>query len=164
MPMQATTTTPLFSAALKPDRSPRLMGGWLAYCLAAIATAPLAVLVVGVLVPALAAFGIGGAALTALSVRQSQQRRIREQVRLWPDQLEITTVDRQGARLLRRYDPSSVRLVLDRDENERAIRLRLRSGQEEYELGAFLKAEDRSSFAKAFGSALRRARQAAKAG
>jgi uncharacterized membrane protein len=161
MPMQATTTTPLFAAALKPDRSPRLVGGWVAFALAGIATTPLAILIPGVLLPAAAAFGIAGAGLAALSVRQSRQRRMAQQVTLWADQLEIATIDRQGVRLLRRFDPKTVRLVLDRDENEKAIRMRLRSGKDEFELGAFLKPEDRSSLARAFGTALRRARQAA---
>jgi uncharacterized membrane protein len=161
MPMQATTTTPLFAAALKPDRSPRLVGGWVAFALAGIVTTPLAVLIPGVLLPAATAFGLGGASLTALSVGQSRRRRVAQQVTLWTDQLEIATTDRQGARLLRRFDPKTVRLVLDRDENEKVLRMRLRSGKDELELGAFLKPEDRASLARAFGTALRRARQAA---
>nr|WP_295891289.1 DUF2244 domain-containing protein [uncultured Devosia sp.] len=161
MPMQATTTTPLFAAALKPDRSPRLVGGWVAFALAGIATAPLAILVAEVLLPATAAFAIGGAGLTALSLRASRRRRVAQQVTLWADQLEIVTTDVQGTRLLRRFDPKTVRLLLDRDANERAVRMRLRSDKDEFELGAFLKPEDRSSLAKAFGTALRRARQAA---
>jgi uncharacterized membrane protein len=159
--MQATTTTPLFSAALSPDRSPRVVGGWVAYALAAVMATPLAVLAPEVLLPALAAFGIGGAGMTALSVRQSRQRRLTQQVTLWTDQLEVAISNHKGERVLHRFDTKSVRLVLDRDANERAVRLRLRSGKDELELGAFLKPEDRSSFAKAFGTALRRARQAA---
>ncbi|MCR6671082.1 DUF2244 domain-containing protein [Devosia ginsengisoli] len=161
MPMQATTTTPLFAAALKPDQSPRLFGGWLAFVLAAIAVMPLAVLVPGVLQPTAIAFAIGGAGLVALSLRQSRRRKLTQQVTLWPDQLEIASTDRHGVRTLRRFDPASVRLVLERDENEKTVAMRLRAGTDEMELGAFLKPEDRSSFAKAFGTALRRARQAA---
>jgi len=161
MPMQATTTTPLFAAALNPDRSPRVIGGWVALSFAAVMATPLAVLAPEVLLPALAAFGISGAGLTALSVRQSRRRRLTQQVTLWPDQLEIAISDHKGGRTLRRFDPKAVRLVLDRDENEKATRIRLRAGKDEVELGAFLKPEDRSSFARAFGTALRRARQAA---
>jgi uncharacterized membrane protein len=159
--MQATTTTPLFSAALNPDRSPRVVGGWVAYALAAVMATPLAVLAPEVLLPALAAFGIGGAGMTVLSVRQSRQRRQTQQVTLWADQLEVAISDHKGERVLHRFDAKTVRLVLDRDANERAVRLRLRSGKDELELGGFLKPEDRSSFARAFGTALRRARQAA---
>lgn len=161
MAMQATTTSPLFAAALKPDRSPRLLGGWVAFALAGLVATPLAVLVPGALLPTAAAFGIGGAGLTVLSLRASRRRRVAQQVTLWADQLEIVTIDRQGARLLRRFDPKTVRLVLDRDENEKAVRMRLRSGKDEFELGAFLKQEDRASLARAFGTALRRARQTA---
>lgn len=161
MPMQATTTTPLFAAALKPDRSPRVMGGWLAYAMAGIAVTPLAVLVPGALLPVLAAFGIGGAGLTALTMRQSRRKRLSQQVTLWADQLEVATTDHAGMRTLRRFDPHNVRLVLERDDNEQTTAMRLRAGKDEMELGAFLKPEDRSSFAKAFGTALRRARQAA---
>ena len=161
MPMQATTTTPLFAAALKPDQSPRLFGGWMAFVLAATAVTPLAVLVPGVLLPTTIAFAIGGAGLVALSARQARRRKLTQQVTLWPDQLEIASTDRHGMRTLRRFDPASVRLVLERDENEKAQAMRLRAGMDEMELGAFLKPEDRSSFAKAFGTALRKARQAA---
>ena len=161
MPMQATTTTPLFAATLKPDRSPRLMGGWVAFAVAAIGATPLAVLIPGVLLPTAAAFGIGGTALGVLSLRASRQRRISQQVTLWADQLEIASIDRHGARLLRRFDPKTVRLVLDRDENEKTVRMRLRAGKDEVEVGAFLKLEDRSSLARALGTALRRARRAA---
>ena len=161
MPMQATTTTPLFAAALKPDRSPRIVGGWVAFAVAAVAAAPLAVLVPGVLLPAAVAFGIGGAGMTALSLRQSRRRRLTQQVTLWADQLEVATTERSGARTLRRFDPKTVRLVLQRDDNEKAVAMRLRAGKDELELGAFLKPEDRSSFARAFGTALRRARQVA---
>ena len=161
MPMQATTTTPLFAAALKPDRSPRIVGGWVAFAVAAVAAAPLAVLVPGVLLPAAVAFGIGGAGMTALSLRQSRRRRLTQQVTLWADQLEVATTERSGARTRRRFDPKTVRLMLQRDDNEKAVAMRLRAGKDELELGAFLKPEDRSSFARAFGTALRRARQVA---
>lgn len=161
MPMQATTTTPLFAAALKPDRSPRLVGGWIAYGLAGMAATPLALLVPEALLPVVAAFAIAGTSLTVLSLRASRRRRIAQQVTLWADQLEIVTIAADGARLLRRFDPKAVRLVLDRDENERAVRMRLRSGKDEFELGPFLKPEDRASLAQALGTALRRARQVA---
>ena len=161
MPMQATTTTPLFAAALKPDRSPRVMGGWLAYAMAGIAATPLAVLVPGALLPVIAAFGVGGAGLTALTMRQSRRKRLSQQVTLWADQLEVATTNHKGERTLRHFDPRKVRLVLNRDDNEQTMAMRLRDGKDEMELGAFLKPEDRSSFAKAFGTALRRARQAA---
>jgi len=120
----------------------------------------MAVLIPGVLLPAAIAFAIGGAGLAAFSVHQSRQTRMTQQVKLWADQLEITTTAGNGTRVMHRFDPKAVRLVLDRDHDERTIGLRLRSGKDEVALGAFLKPEDRASFARAFGTALRQARQA----
>ncbi len=159
--MQATTTSPLFAASLKPDRSPGVAGGWLALSLSALATTPFAVLVPEMVLPALAAFTAGGAAMTGLTVRQARHRRMRQQVTLWPDQLEIVLTDTKGTKTLRRFNPKAVRLILKRDDNERTLSMRLRNDKEELELGSFLKIEDRSSFARAFGTALRRARLAA---
>jgi len=159
MPMQATTTTPLFSAALKPDRSPRLAGGWVAFALAALLASPFAVVVPEALIPIAVAFVVGGATLLTLSLRQGRRRRITQQVTLWADQLEVVEVQSTGARSLRRFDPKAVRLVLRRDDNEKALAMELREGAEAHEIGAFLSPEDRSSFAKAFGTALRKARQ-----
>ncbi|MET3927679.1 DUF2244 domain-containing protein [Devosia sp. 2618] len=161
MPMQATTTIPLFSAALKPDRSPRLAGGWITLTLAAIVAMPFAIVVPDTLLPIAVAFIVGTASLTMLSVRQSRLQRLTQHVTLWADQLEIASIDAKGARTLRRFDPKAVRLVLRRNENEQATAMHLRAGKEDMEIGGFLKPEDRSSFAKAFGTALRKARQAA---
>lgn len=159
MAMQTTTTTPLFSAALRPDRSLRAAGGWVAFGVAAVLVAPLVVLVPEFVVPAVAGFVLTAVGLVVLGLRQSRNQRITQQITLWPEQLEIATTDARGERLLRRFDPKAVRLVLDRDLNEKTRALRLRSGAEDIEIGAFLSADDKASFAKAFGRALRQARQ-----
>lgn len=159
MPMQATTTAPLFSAALRPDRSARLAGGWVALVAAALFASPFAVLVPGMLLPIGVAFAAGVAALSFLSWQQASRRRMRQHVTLWPDQLEVVTTHGKADRQLRRFDPKLVRLVLQRDHNEKVVALRLRSDKELFEIGAFMSPADKSSFAKAFGTALRRARQ-----
>ncbi|WP_332689916.1 DUF2244 domain-containing protein [Devosia sp.] len=159
MAMQTTTTTPLFSAALRPDRSLRAAGGWLALGAAAALVTPLVVAVPEFAVPALAGFVLTAAGLVILGMRQARNQRITQQVTLWPEQLEITTVDAKGERMLCRFDPKVVRLVLDRDMNEKTRALTLRSGTESFEIGAFLSPGDKASFAKEFGRALHRARQ-----
>jgi uncharacterized membrane protein len=159
MAMQTTTTTPLFSAALRPDRSLPAVGGWVALGAAAVLVAPLVVAVPEFAVPALAGFVLTAAGLVILGVRQSRNQRITQQVTLWPEQLEIATIDAKGERMLRRFDPKAVRLVLDRDMNEKTRALMLRSGTESIEIGAFLNSDDKASFAKEFGRALRQARQ-----
>lgn len=161
MPMQATTTQPLFSAALRPDRSPKVMGGWVSLSVATVLAAPLAVIVPEALIPIAAAFTGGVTGMSWMTWHQSRQRKVTQQITLWAEQLEVTTSNGKGDRLLKRFDPRTVRLVLHRDDYERVTIMSLRHGNEALEIGTFLSAADKSSFAKAFGTALRRARQEA---
>ena len=159
MPMQATTTTPLFSANLTPHRSLNqrqlaLLSGLLAVAIVGPAFVYIALgIVAAVGFVLLILIGIGG--VLYFSLRQGRRS---EQVTLWPDELEITFTDASGTRTLRRLAPRGVRLTLDRDYDEKTTALRLKAGPEEIELGAFLHTDDKASFAKAFGTALRRAR------
>ncbi len=159
MPMQVTTTTPLFAAALRPDATLRATGGWVALAVAGVVGAPILVAVPEFALPGAAAFALASGGLVALSLRQARRRKLVEHVTLWQDQLEISTVDSVGSRSLKRFEPQEVRLVLERDENERTQAIRLRTAEETVEIGAFLSIDDKASFAKAFGSALRRARR-----
>jgi uncharacterized membrane protein len=80
-------------------------------------------------------------------------------VTVWPDQIELLSASRKQERQLRRLDPKKVRLVLTRDENERTTAMYLTHGSERIEIGAFMAVNDKSSFARAFGQALRKARR-----
>lgn len=93
----------------------------------------------------------------ALLAHQRDGKRY-EQVTLWPDQLELKQVDGTGKETLTRFNPFYVKLVIDRDFNERTTGLHLRTGERDIELGTFLNTDEKSSFAKAFGTALKRAR------
>lgn len=159
MPMQVTKTTPLFAAALRPEATLRATGGWVALAVAAVVGAPILVAVPEFALPGVAAFGLAGGGLAGLSVRHARRRKLVEQVTLWQDQLEISATDAAGNRRLLRFEPQAVRLVLERDENECTQAIRLRAPGETVEIGAFLSSDDKASFAKAFGSALRRARR-----
>ncbi len=159
MPMQVTKTTPLFSAALRPDTTLRATGGWVALAVAAVVGAPIVVAVPEFILPTAAAFGLTGGGLLAVSLRHARRRKLVEHVTLWNDQLEISTVDATGTRQLKRFEPQAVRLMLERDEYERTQAIHLRAPDEIVEIGAFLSTDDKASFAKAFGSALRRARR-----
>jgi uncharacterized membrane protein len=159
MPIQTTTTKPLFSAALKPDNTLQLTGAWASYVVAGIVGGPLAITIESLTLPIAAAGIVGFLVLTGLTIRQSQRKRLIERVTLWPDELEISAVDETGTRRLTRFDPKDVRLVLSRDHDEKAQALHLRMGSQVVELGRYLSADDKSSFAKAFGTALRQARK-----
>lgn len=127
--------------------------------LAAIVGLPILVAVPDFLLPGLAGFLLAAGGLAIFSLRQSRRARLEERVTLWADQLEITTRGPGQQRQLRRFDPKAVRLVLERDDFERTTAMHLRHGRETIEIGAFLALPDKSSFARAFGQALRRARQ-----
>lgn len=82
-----------------------------------------------------------------------------EEVTLWPDQLDFVQVDGRGQRSAMRFNPQAVRLVIERDFDERTRALHLRAERQAVEIGAFLAETEKSSFAKAFGTALRKARR-----
>jgi len=74
MRMQATTTTPLFAATLRPDRSLRLAGGWVAFAIAFVVAVPFLLAVEGFLLPGLVAFVAAGAALGTRFVATRESR------------------------------------------------------------------------------------------
>jgi uncharacterized membrane protein len=150
---------PLFAATLTPHRS--LSGRGLRIVIAA--TAILAS-IPGVIFLSLGAWPIVGfvgldvlLVWWALSASLREGRR-REKVTLWPDQLELTRIGPTGKEEMLRFDPFLVKLVIDRDYNERTTGIHLRTSDSDTEIGSFLNADDKASFAKAFGTALRKAR------
>ncbi|HWV21845.1 MAG TPA: DUF2244 domain-containing protein [Devosia sp.] len=155
----STTTSPLFSATLRPDRSLRAAGGWIGLAAAGLLGLPFLVAVPEFLLPGILGFAIAGGALTAFSVRQARRARLIEQITVWPDQIELVTAGPGQERQMRRLDPKTVRLVLTRDEDERTMAVHLNQGSERIEIAAFLAINDKASFARAFGQALRKARQ-----
>jgi uncharacterized membrane protein len=137
---------PLFAATLTPHRSLSRKG--LRILVAALA--------VCASIPAIIFFSVGAwpvvgflgldvlAVWWALSASLREGKRY-EKVTLWPDQLELTRVAARGK-------------VIDRDYNERTTALHLRTRDSDTEIGSFLNADDKASFAKAFGTALKKAR------
>jgi uncharacterized membrane protein len=158
---QDTTTSPLFSAVLRPERSLHAVGGWISWLVAGLVGTPFFIAMPEFVVPGLVAYGTAGATLFGLGVRQGRLRRQSETVTLWTDQLEIAIARHGAERQLRRFDARAVRIRLVRDGYERTTGIFLRHGGEEIELGRFMSVDDKSSFAKAFGGALRQARRAA---
>ena len=161
MPKMTTQTQarPLFSAKLTPHRSLGQRGFRVVIALVALAAT----------VPAITFFSLGAwpvvgflgldVVLIAWAMWASLQDGKRyEQVTLWRDQLELKQVDGSGKEALVRFNPSFVKLVVDRDYNERTTGLHLRSRDRDVVIGAFLNQDEKSSFAKAFGTALKRAR------
>jgi uncharacterized membrane protein len=154
-----TQAKPLFAAKLTPNRSLGTRGMRVVIALVAILAS-----IPGVLFFSLGAWPIVGflgldviVVVWALSTSFRQSKRY-EEITLWPDQLEIKQVDGTGKEVLNRFEPRLVKLVVDRDFNERTTGLRLKSADRDLVVGAFLNQDEKSSFAKAFGTALKRSR------
>jgi uncharacterized membrane protein len=154
-----TQATPLFAATLTPYRSLSQQGlrnvVLLTSCLAAI--------------PGLVFFSMGAwpivgfLGLDVLAVywaltRSMKDGKRREEVTLWPDELEIRRFSPQGKDSRETFNPFFVRLIVDRDDEDRTTALHLKSREKFIEIGSFLNPDDKASFAKVFGDALRRAR------
>ena len=154
-----TQAKPLFAATLRPHRSLGRKGLRVVVSLAAVmATIP------GMIFFSLGAWPIVGfmgldvlLVWWALSASMRDGKQV-ELVTLWPDQLELKQVNGRGGETLTRFNPAFVKLVIDRDINERTVALHLRTRDRDVELGRFLNLDEKSSFAKAFGTALKRAR------
>ncbi|SFZ85025.1 Uncharacterized membrane protein [Devosia enhydra] len=155
-----TQARPLFAAKLTPHNSLTGNGQRIV----------IAVMVVMASVPGMVFFSMGAwpivgfmgldilAVWWALSAARRNGRAF-EEVTLWRHQLDILKVDGKGQRRSFSFNPLAVRLVIDRDINERTRALHLRGADQTLEIGAFLAENEKSSFAKAFGTALRQARR-----
>ncbi len=154
-----TQAKPLFAATLTPHRSLTPRGKRIVIGLvAALALVP------GIVFYALGAWPVVGfmgldiaAIWIALTVSMSRGK-ASETVTLWADELEFKSTDAKGQSALRRFSPANVKFVIDRDFNERVTALWLKEGAEKLPLGAFLSNDEKLSFSKAFGTALRRSR------
>jgi uncharacterized membrane protein len=154
-----TEARPLFAATLRPHRSLSRRGlRWVIAIVAISASIP------GIIFSTLGAWPVIGfmgldvlAVWWALSASMRDGRQF-ETVTLWPNQLELKRVTGRGKEQILTFDPVATRLVIDRDFNERTTGLHLRTRDADTEIGAFLNGDDKASFAKAFGTALKRAR------
>ncbi|WDR07360.1 DUF2244 domain-containing protein [Devosia rhodophyticola] len=157
--MQDTTTTPLFSAELTPHRALSRRGRWLVVVGAAILGALPAMIAVALGAWPVVICVAGAVLAIALALNYSHNDGKRcQRVQIWSDRLEITRVGPRGHARSRKFLPTAVRLVVDRDFDERTIALHIRSAHDELEIGEFLSPDEKSSFAMAFGTALRKAR------
>jgi uncharacterized membrane protein len=82
----------------------------------------------------------------------------REEVTVWPGRLEVVTITPKGDVTKAIFKPTAVRLVVERDYDERTTGLKLKSNGTDTEIGAVLTADEKASFSKALGTALRQAR------
>ena len=150
---------PLFAATLTPHRSLSPRGKRVVIGLiAALALVPGIVFYVAGAWPVVGFMGLDVVAIWVALTVSMRGGKAYEVVTLWPGTLELKKVDAKGTEDVQTFSPFAVRFVIDRDFNERVTGLWLKERDERTALGAFLSAEEKLSFSKAFGTALRKAR------
>ncbi|MEQ1769398.1 MAG: DUF2244 domain-containing protein [Devosia sp.] len=157
-----TQAKPLFAATLTPHRSLSPQGKRIVIALvAALALVPGFVFYAAGAWPVVGFMGLDVLAIWLALTISMRSGRAQEVVSLWPGMLEVTKTDPKGRETVLQFEPFAVRFVIDRDYNERVTGLWLRQRDDRVPLGAFLSAEEKLSFSKAFGAALRQARHGA---
>jgi uncharacterized membrane protein len=151
--------SPLFTASLTPNRplTPRGLRIVVAVTAALAAIPGLVFLAMGAW-PVVGLMGLDVLALWWALSAAARRATASEEVTLWPDRLEIRRIAEGGRVWQTRFDPFSVRLVVDRDAAKRVHRVGLRSRDRSVEIARFLGADDKASFARALDVALYRAR------
>ena len=150
---------PLFAATLTPHRSLTPRGKRVVIGLvAALALVPGVVFYFAGAWPVVGFMGLDVLAIWAALTISMRGARAHEVVTLWPGALELKKVDAKGAEEVLSFVPFNVRFVIDRDYNERVTGLWLKERERRIAIGDFLSAEEKLSFSKAFGTALKKAR------
>ena len=150
---------PLFAATLTPHRSLSPRGKRVVIGLvAALALVPGIVFYVAGAWPVVGFMGLDVVAIWAALTISMRGARAHEVVTLWPGMLELKKIDAKGAEEVLTFEPVAARFVIDRDYNERVTGLWLKERERRVAIGTFLSPEEKVSFSKAFGTALRKAR------
>ena len=161
MPKMTTQTQarPLFAAKLTPHRSLGQRGFRVVIAVVAVAATLTAITFYSIGAwPVVGFMGLDVVLIAWAMWAALKDGKRYEQVTLWRDQLELKQVDGAGKETLLRFNPGFVKLVVDRDFNERTTGVHFRTRDRDVVVGAFLNQDEKSSFAKAFGTALKRAR------
>ena len=150
---------PLFAATLTPHRSLSPRGKRVVIGLvAALALVPGIIFYIAGAWPVVGFMGLDVLAIWVALTVSMRGGKAYEVVTLWPGALELKKVDAKGTEDVLSFSPFSVRFVIDRDFNERVTGLWLREHERKIAIGAFLSPDDKQSFSKAFGTALKKAR------
>lgn len=150
---------PLFAATLTPHRSLSPRGKRVVIGLvAALALVPGIIFYVAGAWPVVGFMGLDVIAIWAALTISMRAGRAQEVVTLWPGTLEVKKIDAKGIEEVLTFEPFNVRFVIDRDYNERVTAMWLKERDRRVAIGAFLSPEEKISFSKAFGTALRKAR------
>jgi uncharacterized membrane protein len=149
----------IFSATLTPHRSLGRRG--MGLIVAAVAGFSLSI---GTYVwwigawPVVGFIGLDVAAIALAFHFNARAARAFEEVAVSRTQIVIRKVTANGRSHEFRFNPMWVGLEVERNEDEGVVRITLRMRNDRLRIGAFLNPDDRTSFAKALGTALATAR------
>ena len=150
---------PLFAATLTPHRSLSPVGKRIVVGLiASLALVPGFIFYIAGAWPVVGFMGLDVLAIWIALTVSMRAGKVREVVSVWPGALELRKIDAKGAEEVLNFAAANVRFVIDRDYNERVQALWLKEREARIAIGGFLSPDEKLSFAKAFGAALRRAR------
>jgi|SRR6185437_210349 uncharacterized membrane protein len=154
-----TQARPLFAARLTPHRSlsPRGIRIVVAVAVAILLVPALTFLELGAW-PVLCFMAVGVFALYAALKWSFRDGRRAEQVTLWADRLEIRRIAPSGEEQAESFNPFFLRLRITRDFDEHVTEIALQQREQKTIVGSFLNPDDKATFAQAFGTALRKAR------
>ena len=154
-----TQAKPLFAARLTPHRSLSPRGiKTVVGILAALALLPGLIFYTLGAWPVVGFMGLDVVALYWALSHSFRDGRRYEQVTLWSDSLQILQVTPRGQETLQTFNPLLVKLIVERDFEERTTGVKLRTKERDLVIGAFLNPDDKASFAKVFGTALKKSR------
>jgi uncharacterized membrane protein len=154
-----TQAKPLFAATLTPHRSLTPTGKRVVIGLvAALALVPGFVFYIAGAWPVVGFMGLDVLAIWLALTLSMRGGKVQEVITLWPQTLELKRVDAKGEAETQMFAPADLRFVIDRDFNERVTALWLKERDKRVPFGTFLSAEEKLSFSKVFGTALRKAR------
>ena len=154
-----TQAKPLFAATLTPHRSLTPTGKRVVIGLvAALALVPGLVFYLAGAWPVVGFMGLDVLAIWAALTISMRGGKAYEVITLWPTALELKKVDPKGTEEVLSFLPKTVKFVIDRDYNERVTGLWFKTADSKVPVGAFLSPDEKLSFSKVFGTALRKAR------
>jgi uncharacterized membrane protein len=154
-----TQAKPLFAATLTPHRSLTPTGKRVVVGLVcALALVPGIVFYVAGAWPVVGFMGLDVLAIWIALTVSMRGGKAQEIITLWPGTLELTRIDARGNAEALSFVPADTRFTIERDYNERVTGLWLRERERRIPLGSFLSTEEKLSFSKVFGTALRKAR------
>ena len=147
---------PLFDATLTPHRSLGPTGHkWVLGLYAAFSLIPALFFLMSGAWPIPGFLGLDGLLLYWALKSSNKSGRIHEQVTLWMDKLRIQKCDADGNCIEKSFNPFWTRVNLVRDFDDQITQIQVRNQGAEFEIGAFLNPEDKTSFALAFSRALK---------